>query len=573
MRRPSSIPGLLIAGARATSTERLTVYLSGILILSTLLLLFTSVNISPNKFHSIQFDFPVSVAHLTDKVPVPHIFKQATHKAPPPVTNSTASTEGWFSSWSWSNPFSQSKDDRIALPPLKRCPVFTYYEPSKDKSQAAIEDKILLAWRRAWWAYGFKPMILGPAEAKESNLYELLFRAELSPELEKELTKWLAWSQVGMGVFTDYGVIPMGPHEDTTLSALNRCDFGYMTGYDGFDGKLYNGDKSSIDNIIKLISSSPPDKKKSFKTINDAISSSELMYISSSPTSLADYTHNSVTKSYIGLKPEDLPDLINAHLHSTFLSLYPDGIHVLSPFAQELSALNQPAFELANRIASCQVRNPLPESCPSNIPKCLLCKRAKITKSEFITASSSSGSFLLGTVPHPLITLGMTKSSVDLVHGKVKHILRFVRRNSKRNSWLREATKDMTTALGSEPRVTKIKGLVAIQPGSRFHSMWSTEKEGFRDVEWVLGFAPPTAAELNLHLPDPEAGVMEKLDDLKKQSLRSNTAKIIEGWNLGDTEAWKFINAWKQRRFLERTQWTQEEKKFGQGLGRNERWF
>jgi hypothetical protein len=121
--------------------------------------------------------------------------------------DSTSSTEGWFSSWTWLHPFSgRSGEDRIALPQVERCAVYTYYVPSKDKNAAKVEDRMLLAWRRAWWAYGFKPIILGPAEAKMNKLQEQIFRAKLTPELEAQTMGWLAWSHLGKGLMVDYRV-------------------------------------------------------------------------------------------------------------------------------------------------------------------------------------------------------------------------------------------------------------------------------------------------------------------------------------------------------------------------------
>jgi hypothetical protein len=203
--RPNGTLAALVAGAQSISTRRLITFLGGIILLSTTLLLFTSANLSTESLHSVKFEIPESVSKLKDKVHVPTIFKPATH-APPPPANSTASSEGWFASWTWMNPFSSDDGERIALPPIERCPIYTYYEPVADKENAAIEDRMLLAWRRAWWAYGFKPQILGPVEAKTSGFYEMVGRATLEPGLKSELMRWLAWGLVDGGILVDYKV-------------------------------------------------------------------------------------------------------------------------------------------------------------------------------------------------------------------------------------------------------------------------------------------------------------------------------------------------------------------------------
>lgn len=219
--RPTGVLAILAVGAQSISTRRLLVFLSGILLLSTFLLVLTSANLGGPK---TKHDSVVS--QLKDKVySVPKIFGPTTHQPPPPpVANGTGSTEGWFTSWSWKNPFSASNDDRVALPPLQRCPIYTYYEPRSSSQEHALEDKMLLAWRRTWWAYGFKPMILGLGEAKESGFYEVVHRSnamselkDMTPELKKELLAWIAWNRVGGGILVDHRVSQTRTHQFGSL--------------------------------------------------------------------------------------------------------------------------------------------------------------------------------------------------------------------------------------------------------------------------------------------------------------------------------------------------------------------
>jgi hypothetical protein len=215
--RPSgTLARNLVVGAQSISTRRLVTFLGGIILLSTTLLLFTSANLTTESLHSVKTQVSESVHGLKDKVHIPTVWKPALHAPPPPPANSTASSEGWFASWSWMNPWSSDDGERIALPPIERCPIYTYYEPvtdQKDKEKAAIEDRMLLVWRRAWWAYGFKPQILGPAEAKTSGFYEMVGRAtSLTAELKRELMRWLAWNVVDGGILVDYRVRKRASH-------------------------------------------------------------------------------------------------------------------------------------------------------------------------------------------------------------------------------------------------------------------------------------------------------------------------------------------------------------------------
>ncbi|KAF8252382.1 hypothetical protein K440DRAFT_594826 [Wilcoxina mikolae CBS 423.85] len=577
--RRNGLLSSLIAGAQSISPRRLLLFLSGILLLSTTLLLFTSANLSTEKLYTIKYDLKDSVSQLTDKVYVPKIFKPATHQPPPPATNGTANTEGWFATWAWLNLFSAGDGDRVALPPLQRCPIYTYYEPAKDKTQSKVDNKLLLAWRRVWWAYGFKPVILGPQDAKQSGFYEMVYRANLTSELSKELMRWSAWNQMEGGILVDYNVFPMGPHDDVTISALRRCKFVYMNRFQKFDQKLYSSDKTSLNKILMHITSNPPKSTDNVKTIEAALSAAvdkpdEWIHVDSFPAALADYSPDVVKQKYPELKPADLPNLVNAHLHSTFLTQYPDGISLLSPFPLKLGALNHPGLELANRIAACPVSNPLPQSCPPNLSKCTVCnKPAAIISPDYL--SDSTKYFTLGTVPHPYVTVELTNDDISLLHDPESRSLRFIRRKSIRDPWLKEVTKIpfMKSGLGAPPRATKLKEIVAAKQGSKFLSMWSTDKVGFKDIGWTLGFVPPTIEELGIKLPPAEETQKVKLEAAKKVAFnkRSRIVRVVEGWSLSDSEVWRFVNAWRERRILEREQWTKKERTYGLGLDKQER--
>jgi hypothetical protein len=369
----------------------------------------------------------------------------------------------------------------------------------------------------------------------------------------------------------------MGPHDDVTIAALRQCKFQYTNRYKNFDQKLYTSDKASLNKIMMYVTSNPPAADKPVKTVEEVLSAvdkpDDWIHIEAFPAGLADYSPETQQKNYKGLHAADLPDLVNAHLHSTFLSHYPDGIQLLSPFPDKLEALYAPALELANRIAACPTKNPLPESCPPNLQKCTPCKNpAPITTP--IHLSETTKSFTLATIPHPFTTIELTTDGISLLNDHQSKSFRFIRRKAVRDKWIKEVTQApfMKTGLGASPRASKIKELVGYQQATKFLSIWSTDKEGFKDAEWTLGFVPPTAQELKLKLKPVKGRTKAKLDNLQRVIAgKGRPVKFVESWNLGDTEVWKFVNAWRQRRVLERNQWTAEEKKFRKGLDADER--
>jgi len=350
-----------------------------------------------------------------------------------------------------------------------------------------------------------------------------------------------------------------------------------MSRYKNFDQKLYSSDKVSLNKVLMYVTENPPAEDKSVTTVEEVIAAlptpEEWMREGSYPAALAYYTPEVVAEKYKGLEPAQLPALVNAHLHSTFLSHYPDGILLLSPFPDKFGALHHPALELANRIASCPANNPLPESCPPNLRKCTPCKKpAAISTPSRLEETTKS--FTLGTIPHPFVTIELS-NDVSLMNDPEHTLLRYIRRKSVRDPWIKEVTKSpyMKSGLGSPPRAAKIKELVVPKLGAKFLSIWSTDKEGFKDTEWTLGFVPPTIAELELQLPQAEDKQRKKLHNAKQASVRGKDkiVRFVEGWNIGDTEVWKFVNAWRERRILERAQWTAQEKQYGQGLDKEER--
>lgn len=371
----------------------------------------------------------------------------------------------------------------------------------------------------------------------------------------------------------------MGHHDDDTISALRRCKFVYMSRYKNFDQKLYSSDKASLNKVLMYVTENPPAQDKNVTSVEEVIANlptpDEWMQEGYYPVALADYSPEVVADIYKGLEPAQLPALVNAHLHSTFLSHYPDGILLLSPFPDKLNALHHPARELAHRIASCPLNNPIPESCPPNLRICTPCKKpAAIASPDRLEETTKS--FTLGTIPHPFVTIELTnKDDISLMNDPEKTLLRYIRRKSVRDPWIKEVTKDpyMTSELGSPRRVSKIKELVVPKLGSKFLSIWSTDKEGFKDIEWTLGFVPPTIAELKLQLRPTEEKQKKKLHNAMTAAVlgKKNIIGVVEAWHDGDTEVWKFVNAWRERRILERAQWTYEEKKFGHGLDKGER--
>ncbi|RPB00987.1 hypothetical protein L873DRAFT_1735535 [Choiromyces venosus 120613-1] len=513
-----------------------------------------------------------------------NFFKPATHKPPPP-SNSTASSEGWFSSWKWLNPFSSNiakSEERSALPPLqKRCPVYTFFDGEKGEE----EDGVLLAWRRAFWAQGFKPLVLGRAEAEEHGLYRIV-QGKFGEEFEKEVMRWLAWGRVGTGgVLVDHRIIPMAPRDDYSLTALRRCDFDGVTRYEGWGNRLFAGDKSSIDIFLKHITDTATKDTTSIEEISKTAPEG-LIRIEPLPRSFADYTARVVADRWPDLNSSHLPTLINSHLHETFLATYNASITLLTPQAIELQPAYTAIKTLADRLAFCPPRNPIPGSCPSNRP-CGYCKKPNVTEKPFLSQDPST--FLLAAVPHPYTYYALMDTTFSMSENTQRSI-RFVRTQTReRDAWLHKATTPpLKAGVGAGTRVLAVKEVIAAPTRANFSSLWTSAEDpiGEEEIPWVFGFTLASAEELKVEKAtgDERRNVVfqktvgEVLGGKKKAGRvrqdNENIARIrwaVEAWNLGSAEAWKFTGAFVGRMVQERKEWSAGEKEFGRGLSGEEK--
>lgn len=363
----------------------------------------------------------------------------------------------------------------------------------------------------------------------------------------------------------------MAPWNDHTLTALRRCDFVYATRYENWGHRLFAGDKPSIDAVLKHITSNKLENgtvtiEAATKGIKD-----DIFHIDSIPNSFADYTSEAIKLKYPKLEPSDLPALINSHLHENFLSTYSAGISFLSPYTESLSALHYPSNVLANRIAVCPPANPQPQSCPSNKADCKPCVKAlKITPSRVL--ANKSDTFSIGTIPHPYTFLVLRNPKINFSADSEDRSLRFVRRHTSRDEWLRHVTAG--PPIGSAPRVVRIKQAIASPSTS---ALLVTSDAGFTELDWTFGFTLPTEEELKLDLPKPDEKQKALLETTHKDAFsqkdmkRKKLKRIVEMWNLGNTEAWKFAGAVAERAVVERRKWSEAEKPFGRGLSAEEK--
>ncbi|KAI9804751.1 MAG: hypothetical protein M1825_001119 [Sarcosagium campestre] len=549
--------------------------------------------------------------HIPDHIPnlrLPHMsipnlhnpLRSTGHK-PPVQANSTSGEAKWYSDWKWMNPFSSSitlDESRSVLPPPRqRPPVYTYYEPADAKNTALkkAEAKLLLTWRRAWWANGFRPIVLGIDEAMSNPLYEAMQRRRASPSLEADLVRWLAWNHMGGGILVHWLALPMGGYDDPLLSYFRRGRYPKLNSYEGLGSDVLSGDQAASTEGIKTILDG--EQFDTAKSVAEGLPGNVLA-VDANPGSIGSYNFKTVSSNYrLILKSEEtfdaetyelLAQLVNSHLHSTFQNTFSSGISVLKPDLH-MTAIVQPALRIAKRLVSC-AESPIPSSCPPNRPSCKPCvpsNTLEVTTPRIFRNTSTL--FTIGTVPHPytLASLMAQKDKLDTA---------YIRRKAHRDPWITAATKELLgTGIGASARLVRFKSAVASEWGDA-HSMWLIpERDDAIDLDWHFGFALPNSEPATATngtsvsskpgsegiavdptivrdgISDKQLRIEEILIDKAKQTVtgsyrqKHSVREIAEAWSLADTEAWRFTRAYSARSHMERVQWIQDEKRYAGG--------
>lgn len=536
-------------------------------------------------------------------------FRQKSH--PPPHNDKDEyAGSSWLADWKWLKvPFSSIitvDEGRALLPPLKpRQPVYCYYDATikKTAEEKDAESSLLLTWRRAWWAQGFRPIIISASEAMNNPLYDIIQRLNIDPDFKVDLMRWLAWDTMDGGILTHYTLLPAVPKEDSLLTYLRRGEYPHLTRWKDLDDALFTGHKDQIKSALQAVTNADPAKIKEVKTIISAVPD-EVFKIDKATMPLAVYTPAILEKKYTKVADAikknrasglaSLNKLITTHLHVAWQNRFADGIEVIKPFPDHTSTLVSNALQLARDLASCS-DSPMPSTCPPNLPRCTPCVAMSpmpvTTPKNF---HNTSKVFSIGTVPHPW-TLTLVKDLRESFN------VSWIRRESPRDSWIQAVTDSLLGGAGATTtlRLVRLKEAVAGDYATA-HSLWvAAEKDMPSDMSWYFGFAipkkgldsgqgqPPVPADRlpgkSNKQPNKNDGPVVSLQDkaaeqplidqakrvisLTKSTDETKLRASLEAWNMADTEIWKFVRAFQSRRHQEREQWEKTEAKYSGGSG------
>ncbi|RFU76232.1 hypothetical protein TARUN_6008 [Trichoderma arundinaceum] len=519
---------------------------------------------------------------------------------PPHQKSGEHNGTSWLADERWlSAPFSSSVTfdaERVLLPLLTtRQPIYCYYDTSakKTRDERDAEGELLLTWRRAWWAQGFRPMILGAAEATSNPMYEQVQKTAIASELREDLMRWLAWDSANGGILSDFTVLPIAPRQDPLLLFLQGGEYANLTRWADLDDAFLVGQKSDVHLAIQSI--------LQIENIQEATSVttalSDLVVVDSTKTPLAYYSSKTIEAKYAKIIRKEsrahtlhsLNELINYHILVAWQNNFPEGIEVLKPHPQHATAMLTGALKLAKRLSSCP-KNPMPSTCPPNLPKCFPCVASPMAVSTPSRFRNSPQIFTIGVVPHPW--------SFALVDNQRESINVTWIVESPRDKWLSAVTQGyLGSGVSSNRRVMRFKELVAGELPTALSLWLPAENEVPNDLDWYFGFTIP---EKGMHdgksrspvpadrlpkdeEPDRANGPVASAEDVaREQDLLDRAKNVVmlnkssnngtkmraslEAWNMADTEAWRFTRAFNARRFLEREEW---ERTYRQSLAFN----
>ncbi|KAK9458807.1 uncharacterized protein V1516DRAFT_121294 [Lipomyces oligophaga] len=522
----------------------------------------------------------------------------------------------YMPSSAWETPFSFSvsaaDSDIAVLPPLEdRCPVYAYFDPddaAHNELNATIERDIIERWRRAFWALGFKPVLLGIEDAKRNPRFqELAAVRNLGAKARSDILKFLAWENSATGMMVDYRVFPMTTRPNhKMLMKLRSCQFNEVSIYKDLGESLLTGAHAAVTYFLD----------KAFETGhrgNILGYLSEVVTVKNPIEHFVYYSPRVVSSKYAGLDPSLLPDLINSHLHSTWISRFSDGIAIINPFESSSRIMTYPALATAYTLATCPPVE-FEQYCPPGRQTCYQC--SKSLNSDYIkmspTIPNTGNFFSLVTIAHPLTQLGLVFSTSTQITANL------VRRKTLRDVFVKAISSDIIDeAIGSADRLLELKQIAARNYDvldniylTVFEDQFELSADCLLDsyLEWALGFtfdhesgqhlnkitnANPTSILSQVKYEDLQYSLEQCLPSSEIQVFREDSARIgvlrqgvhiplqpasevvdgarekigssspdikrlrkaIEGWNMADSELWRFVRALNQRITLEPTIW------------------
>lgn len=476
---------------------------------------------------------------------------------------------------------------------------------------------VVAAWKRAWFAAGFNPVV----DAETDN--------SLQHKLE-------AAARHDALIYCDQHILPIdfrpnlpgGRMEEEFSESREKNHRGdhhrwrpneYMPDlYDDNDvmqklkgavvkTTVYSQIEESVSNGLIHFESNEYLRDMVQKLSSERVSSSEAandFRVSMENTrALAVYTAANLETltGYSSLKDETVSHMISAHKRNMFSAVFSNGLQVVDPYEGMSQIFSLPSLRLAQRLGACPTV-PLAKTCPPTAPILAYFKQHQLVdkshanednelsapklSEEHIRELRKLGciicqdqsqirllraynlrprTFKIGTLAHPLTRVAAEHVSTDV------DIEMVYDSSTAYESWVHNVTHRVISSdrFGSVPKVLMMKDILYKSFFEQSNSIWLTWEDSFvpsvesnDDIEYHLGFVLPPEPEARVHVKSFKSigeglvspheffnngeTIMKTINArLHNDDGNDSILNTVEGWNIPDTEVWRFLQELK----------------------------
>jgi hypothetical protein len=486
---------------------------------------------------------------------------------------------------------------------------------------AGDEDSdILAAWKRAWYAAGFNPVV----------------HIETDHSLQHKME---AVSQANALIFCDKHIIPLDFRPNLPGGRMKE-EFSENREKNGHHGRNshrwkpseYMPDLYDDNDIIDKLKGTPS-KTTIYSQIEDSLhmglvhfesiefirdlvqklssdrvspgeASRDFRVSMENTRALAVYTPANLETitGYSSLHEDTVAGMISSHKRNMFSAVFSNGLQVVDPYEGMSQIFSLPSLRLAQRLGACP-NVPLAKTCPPIAPVLEYFKLHKLTEKshdregeaqlvapkfneEHIRELQKLGcmicqdqsqirllraynlrprTFKIGTLAHPLTRVAAEHVSTDV------DIEMVYDSSTAYESWVHNVTHRVISSdrFGSVPKVLMMKDVLYKSFFEQSNSIWLTWEDSFvpssetnNDIEYHLGFVLPPEPDSRVHVKSFKSigeglvspheffnngeTIMKAINArLHDDDGNDSILNTVEGWNIPDTEIWRFLQELK----------------------------
>lgn len=479
---------------------------------------------------------------------------------------------------------------------------------------------ILAAWKRAWYAAGFNPVVARDTDNSLQHKMEAVSRAnaliycdkhilpiDFRPNLpggrmKEEFAKireshghrggeshrWKP-NEYMPDLYDDNDVIDKLKGVPVKTTVYSQIEDSVHMGLVHFESNDF------IREMVQQLSS---------QRVSSTEASHDFRVSMENTRALGVYTPANLetVTGYSSLQEDTVAAVISSHKRNMFSAVFSNGLQVVDPYEGMSQIFSLPSLRLAQRLGACPAV-PLANTCPPTAPILEYFRLHKLTKKTHDREVGSTlvgpklsedharelqklgcmicqdqsqirllrsynlrpRTFKIGTLAHPLTRVAAehvtTDVDIEMVYDS----------STAYESWVHNVTHRVISSdrFGPVPKVLMMKDILYKSFFEQSNSMWLTWENTFvpstestNDIEYHLGFVLPLEPKARVHvksfksigegLVSPHEFfnngeiIMKAINTrLHSDDGRDSILNTVEGWNIPDTEIWRFLQQLK----------------------------